>query len=403
MNVVSPEEVGFSSDRLDRVNQLVQGYVDEGKLAGAVTMLSREGEVFHFESHGWADIDRGLPMENDSIFRIYSMTKPITSVAVMMLYEEGHFSLDDPVGKFIPELGRMKVYDGMGERGMRLVEQDRPITIRHLLTHTSGLSMGSHKDSPVEEQYRQSDMMDPQSSLPEMVKKLSALPLLTQPGAKWRYSRATDVLGCLVQVISGQPFDEFLQERILGPLGMVDTAFYVSEEKLDRLAAVYGPKSDGSIIEELDNTFVNKFKAPHTLFSGGGGLTSTAEDYMRFSQMLCNEGELDDFRLLGPKTVEMMTSNHLPESLKPFAVGQSNASDTRGCGFGLGFRVVMDIAEHGILGSEGIYSWGGAASTIFWVDPAEDMVAILLTQMMPSSTYPLRREFQVAAYQALTD
>jgi CubicO group peptidase (beta-lactamase class C family) len=402
MNVVSPEEVGFSSDRLDRVNQLVQGYVDEGKLAGAVTMLSREGEVFHFESHGLADIDRGLPMENDSIFRIYSMTKPITSVAVMMLYEEGHFSLDDPVGKFIPELGRMKVYDGMGERGMRLVEQDRPITIRHLLTHTSGLSMGSHKDSPVEEQYRQSGMMDPQSSLPEMVKKLSALPLLTQPGAKWRYSRATDVLGCLVQVISGQPFDEFLQERILGPLGMGDTAFYVSEEKLDRLAAVYGPKSDGSI-EELDNTFVNKFKAPHTLFSGGGGLTSTAEDYMRFSQMLCNEGELDDVRLLGPKTVEMMRSNHLPESLKPFAVGQSNASDTRGCGFGLGFRVVMDIAEHGILGSEGIYSWGGAASTIFWVDPAEDMVAILLTQMMPSSTYPLRREFQVAAYQALTD
>jgi len=402
MNVISPEEVGFSSDRLDRINTLVQGYVDKGKLAGAVTMLSREGEVFHFESHGLADIDRGLPMETDSIFRIYSMTKPITSVAVMMLYEEGHFSLDDPVGKFIPELGRMKVSDGMGERGMRLVEQDKPITIRHLLTHTSGLSMGSHKDSPVEEQYRQSDMMDPQSNLPEMVKKLSALPLLTQPGAKWRYSRATDVLGCLVQVISGQPFDEFLQERILGPLGMVDTAFYVSEEKLDRLAAVYGPKSDGSI-EELDNVFVNKFKVPHTLFSGGGGLTSTAEDYMRFSQMLCNKGELDDVRILGPKTVEMMTSNHLPESLKPFAVGQSNASDTRGCGFSLGLRVVMDIAEHGVLGSEGIYSWGGAASTIFWVDPAEDMVAILLTQMMPSSTYPLRREFQVAAYQALTD
>ena len=402
MNVVSPEEVGFSSDRLGRINKLMQGYVNEGKLAGAVTMLSREGEVFHFESHGLADIDRVLPMEKNSIFRIYSMTKPITSVAVMMLYEEGHFSLDDPVGKFIPELGGMKVYDGMGERGMRLVEQDKPITIRHLLTHTSGLSYGFHKDSPVEEQYRQSDMMDPQSNLPEMVKKLSALTLLTQPGAKWRYSVASDVLGCLVQVISGQPFDEFLQERILEPLGMVDTAFYVSEEKLDRLAAVYGPKSDGSI-EELENTLVNKFKAPHTLFSGGGGLTSTAEDYMRFSQMLCNEGELDDVRILGSKTVEMMTSNHLPESLKPFAVGQSNASDTRGCGFGLGFRVVMDIAEHGILGSEGIYSWGGAASTIFWVDPMEDMVAILLTQMMPSSTYPLRREFQVATYQALTD
>lgn len=402
MNIVVPEEVGFSSDRLVRISDLMQRYVDEGKLAGAVTMLAREGDVFHFEPFGLTDIAKGSAVEKDSIFRIYSMTKPITSVAVMMLYEEGHFSLDDPVGRFIPELGRMKVYDGMGERGMRLVEQERPITIRHLLTHTSGLSMGSHQDSPVEELYRQSDMMDPHGTLPEMVKKLSGLPLLTQPGAKWRYSRATDVLGYLVEVVSGQPFDQFLQERILGPLGMVDTAFYVAEEKLDRLATVYGPKADGSI-EALDNTFVSKFRAPHTLFSGGGGLTSTAADYMRFSQMLCNMGELDDVRILGPKTIEMMTSNHLPEELKPFAVGQSNASDTRGCGFGLGFRVVMDIAEHGILGSEGIYSWGGAASTIFWVDPEEDLVGILLTQMMPSSTYPLRREFQIATYQALVE
>lgn len=402
MNEVSPEEVGFSSDRLGRINKLMQGYVDEGKLAGAVTMLAREGEVFHFEPYGLADIESGSPMEKDSIFRIYSMTKPITSVAAMMLYEEGLFALDDPVGKFIPELGRMKVYDGMGERGMRLVDQEKPITIRHLLSHTSGLSMGSHQDSPVEELYRQSDMMDPQSTLPEMVKKLSAFPLLTQPGAKWRYSRATDVLGYLVQVLSGQPFDEFLQERILGPLGMVDTAFYVNEEKLNKLATCYGPKSNGGI-EPLDDTFVNKFRAPYTLFSGGGGLTSTAADYMRFSQMLCNWGELEGVRILGPKTIEMMTSNHLPEELKPFAVGQSGASDTRGCGFGLGFKVVTDIAEHGILGSEGNYSWGGAASTIFWVDPVENMVAILLTQMMPSSTYPLRREFQVATYQALVD
>ncbi|MCI0771350.1 MAG: beta-lactamase family protein [Chloroflexi bacterium] len=400
MNVVSPEEVGFSTDRLGRISDMMQGYVDEGKLAGAVTMLAREGEIFHFEPVGLADIDSNRPMEKDSIFRIYSMTKPITSVAVMMLYEEGHFSLDDPVGRFIPELGRMKVYDGMGERGMRLVDQEKPITIRHLLMHTAGLSYGNYQDSPVEELYRQVDIMEPDSSLLDMVKKLSGLPLLTQPGERWRYSRATDVLGYLVEVVSGQPFDQFLQERIIGPLGMVDTAFYVSEEKLDRLATVYGPKADGSI-EALDNPFVNRFREPHKLFSGGGGLTSTAADYMRFSQMLSNEGELDGVRLLGPKTVQLMTSNHLPEELKPFAVGQSMASGTRGCGFGLGFSVVMDIAEHGILGSEGIYSWGGAASTIFWVDPVEDLVAILLAQMMPSSTYPLRRQFQVAAYQAL--
>ena len=402
MKVVSPESVGFSSSRLKRINQFIQSYIEGKKLASGLTMLARHGEVFHFQPYGVLDLNSGAPVERDSLFRIYSMTKPITSAAVMMLYEEGHFSLDDPVGKFIPELARLKVYNGMSETGMRLVEQQQPISIRHLLTHTSGLSYGFHQDSPVEEMYRKADITDPDSTLREMVEKLGRLPLVNQPGAKWRYSNATDVLGYLVEVVSGTPFDRYLQDNILDPLGMTDTSFYVAEENLDRLATVYGASLNGGIVP-LDNPMVNRQRRPHTLFSGGGGLVSTASDYMHFCQMLLNGGSLGDARLLAPKTVEMMHSNHLTDDLKPFAVGQSMSSDTKGCGFGLGFRVVMDIAQHGIIGSNGIYSWGGAASTVFWIDPKEDIVAILLTQFMPSSHYPLRREFQIAAYQALME
>ncbi len=401
-NGVSPESVGFSSQRLSRVNKMMQGYIDDGKLASGLTMLARHGETFHFEPYGVLDLESGTPVERDTLFRIYSMTKPITSAAVMMLYEEGHFSLDDPVGKFIPELASMKVYDGMGETGMRLVDQQRPITIRHLLTHTSGLSYGHHQDSPVEQMYREANITDPDSTMKEMAEKLGKLPLVTQPGTKWRYSNATDVLGYLVEVVSGVPFDRYLQDNILDPLSMTDTSFYVAEENLDRLATVYGASTNGKIAP-LDNPMVNRQRRPHTMFSGGGGLVSTGADYMRFCQMLLNGGMLGDARLLAPKTVEMMRSNHLTDDLKPFAVGQSNASDTKGCGFGLGFRVVMDIAQHGIIGSNGIYSWGGAASTVFWIDPQEDLVAILLTQFMPSSYYPLRREFQIATYQAMVE
>ncbi len=402
MTTASPESVGFSSQRLTRVNDFAQSYIDEGKLAGAITMLARRNETFHFQPYGVLDLESGAPVQRDTLFRIYSMSKPITSAAVMMLYEEGRFSLDDPVGNFIPELAHLKVYDGMSETGMRLVDQRQPITIRHLLTHTSGLSYGFHQDSPVEEMYREANITDPDSTLQEMAEKLGKLPLISQPGAKWRYSNATDVLGYLVEVVAGKPFDKFLEQRIFSPLGMRNTSFYVPEEKLDRLSTVYGASVNGGIAP-LDNPMVNRQTRPHTLFSGGGGLVSSASDYMSFCQMLLNGGILGDARLLAPKTVEMMRSNHLTDDLKPFAVGQSMSSDTKGCGFGLGFRVVMDIAQHGIIGSNGIYSWGGAASTVFWIDPAEELIAILLTQFMPSSHYPLRRQFQIATYQALIE
>jgi CubicO group peptidase (beta-lactamase class C family) len=402
VEIVAPEVAGFSSERLQRLNRLMQGYVDSGRIAGMVTMLAREGHVFHFERFGLANIESGKPMELDAICRIYSMTKPITSVAVMMLYEEGYFQLDDPVSKYIPELGDLKVSVGMGQTGPKLVDQEHPITIRHLLTHTGGLSYRHFQDTPVDAMYRNADLLNPDSTLKEMIGKLGQLPLVTQPGTAWRYSVSTDVLGYLVEVLSSMPFDRFLEERIFQLLGMTDTGFHLPEHKLDRLATAYG-RGNGDQIQELDNPQVNSYKSSKTMFSGGGGLASTATDYFHFSQMMLNGGELDGIRLLAPKTVDLMTTNHLPEALIPFSVFDERAYEMVGCGFGLGFRVVTDIAQHGVLGSEGTYSWGGSASTIFWVDPEEELIAILMPQFMPSGQYDIWREFQVAIYQALVE
>ncbi len=400
MRTVAPEDVGFSSERLSRLDGMMQGYVDSGRLAGVVTMLARRGEVFHFRPCGLMDVKTSRPAERDTIFRIHSMTKPITSVAVMMLYEAGNFQLDDPVSEFIPELGGLKVFAGMGRTGPRLVDQERPISIRHLLTHTAGLSGGFDQSSPVGDMYRDANLRDPDSNLLELVEKLAHLPLAYQPGTGWRYSAATDVLGRVGEVISGQSFDRYFKERIFAPLGMDDTAFYLPEEKLDRLASIYGPSGDNGI-QEIDTPQVNSYKRAHTMFSGGGGLVSTASDYMRFCQMMLNGGTLDSVRLLGPKTVELMTTNHLPDDLMPYSVSEGLAQGTQGCGFGLGFRVVMDLAQHGLIGSEGIYSWAGAASTVFWIDPKEELIAVLLTQFMPTGHYPIHPEFQVAVYQAM--
>ncbi|MDP6453663.1 MAG: serine hydrolase domain-containing protein, partial [SAR202 cluster bacterium] len=290
----------------------------------------------------------------------------------------------------------------MGQAGARYVPQQNPITIRQLLTHTSGLSYGFYEDSPVEQMYQDANLSDPDSNLQEMIEKLSGMPLLSQPGTAWRYSVATDVLGRLVEIISGESFDRFLKTRIFDPLGMDDTAFYVAEDKLDRLASVYGPSENGGI-EKLDNPGVNRYKKPLTNFSGGGGLTSTASDYLKFCQMMLDGGAAKGGHLLAPKTVELMTANHLPDDLMPYSVSEVGADFSQGCGFGLGFRVILDIAEHGTLGTEGSYSWGGAASTVFWIDPVEELVAIFLTQFMPSSQYAIRSEFQIATYQAMVE
>ncbi|MYE54480.1 MAG: beta-lactamase family protein [Chloroflexi bacterium] len=398
----TPESAGFSSERLGRVNRMMQAYVDEGKLAGALTLLARGGETFHFGSYGAQDLASGVPVGRDTIFRLYSMTKPITSVAAMMLYEEGRFSLDDPVGKFIPEFSDTQVFDGMGETGMRLVSQERPITIRHLLTHTSGLSYGLLKDTPIDAMYHEARIADADSALKDVMGRLAEIPLVNQPGAKWRYGMSSTVLGYLVEVVSGMAFDEFLREKLFAPLGMDDTSFFVPEGKLDRLATAYLPSRGGGITPH-EGSVSSRHRRPHAMQSGGAGLVSTAEDYLRFCQMLLNGGELDGERVLAPKTAQLMRSDHLNEDLKPYIVEERLAAYTKGCGFGLGFSIVNDIAQHGIPGSEGMYGWFGAASCYFWIDPAEELIAILMTQFMPVTWYPLRREFQTATYGALVD
>ncbi len=394
----TPEEVGISSKRLERINTLMQHYVDEKKLAGAVTLVARRGKIVHFERFGMMDIEANQPMQLDTIFRIYSMTKPITSVAVMMLYEEGRFQLNDPISKFIPELKGLKVVKNVTASGIELVEAEREITIRDLLIHTSGFPYG-FGDGPVDQMYQKAKLLAPDSTLKEMVQKLGVIPLVHQPGTKWEYSVSTDVLGYLVEVVSGKPLDLFFEENIFKPLGMKDTGFYVPKEKIARFAANYGPDETGRI-KVIDEPKTSPFSSPRRFLSGGGGLVSTVSDYLRFAQMLLDGGELNGARLLGRKTIELMTTNNLPNELIPIQLG---GTPLEGYGFGLGFSVLVDVARSQELGSEGSFGWAGAATTLFLIAPKEELIAIAMTQFMPYDHYPVFKEFRVLTYQAIVD
>jgi CubicO group peptidase (beta-lactamase class C family) len=341
----------------------------------------------------------------DTIYRIYSMTKPLTSTAIMMLYEEGRFQLDDPISRFIPAFANPRVCVG-GSRGkLETIPAEREITFRDLLSHTSGLTYGFMESTPVDALYRAKDGVDFQTattSLRQIVDKLATFPLIAQPGKAWNYSVSTDVLGCLVEVISGQPFEKFLVEKVARPLGMIDTDFHVPQAKHDRFAANYQPSPDGKLAL-IDDPAKSRYLQPRTVNSGGGGLVSTASDYLRFCKFMLNKGELEGVRLLGKKTVELMTMNHLGGDMADMGMPRFSESPYYGIGFGLGFSVMIDPAKAQILGTKGEYAWGGAASTAFWCDPAEDMAVVMLTQLMPSSTYPIRRELRVLAYQAIVD
>ena len=399
-----PEEVGLSSERLERVDAWMRSLVERGKLAGVQTMVARRGRIAWFRSCGLADLARGRRMAPDTIFRIYSMTKPLTSVAAMMLYEQGCFQLDDPITRYLPAFANMRVFAG-GSRGRwDSVPAERDITFRDLLTHTSGLTYGFMESTLVDAMYRDNgiDFQTSPASLGDVVERAAELPLLSQPGAEWNYSIATDVLGHLVAVISGRPFGDFLREEIIRPLGMYDTDFHVPEEKLGRFAANYARGADGAL-RLIDDPAESPYRSPNRLCSGGGGLVSTASDYMRFCRFMLNKGELDGVRLLGRKTVELMTANHLRGDMADMGQPRFSESPYLGIGFGLGFSVMLDPAKAQILGTPGEYAWGGAASTAFWIDPAEEMAVILLTQLMPSSTYPIRRELRVLTYQAGID
>jgi len=406
-----PAEVGLDPVRLTRLDRHLRRYVDDGKLPGWLLTVSRHGKLAHVSASGQRDMDAGLPVEPDTIWRIYSMSKPVTSVAAMILYEEGAFELTDPVSRFIPSFADVRVYTGGSDLRPVTVPATEPVRIWHLLTHTSGLTYGFHRTHPVDSQYRARGFewgTPRKTSLEACCDIWAGLPLLFQPGSEWNYSVSTDVLGRVIEVASGMGLDEFLHERIFRPLGMIDTGFWLAEEERDRLAALY-TVGHGGRATRLDAIGAVPRHRPSYL-GGGGGLVSTAADYHRFTQMLLGlpgspPGQLDGATVLGPRTVAYMTRNHLPggADLETFGRPIFAESPFRGVGFGLGFAVVLDAAPGRTLGSEGEFSWGGSASTAFFVDPAAALTVSFFTQLLPSSAHPIRSQLRQLVYQALTD
>jgi CubicO group peptidase (beta-lactamase class C family) len=404
---MSASKSGLSKSRLQHIDAFIQArYIDPGKFPGALTLVARHGEVAHLGVLGCADVARGAPLKEDTIFRIYSMTKPLTSVAFMMLVEEGAVALDDPVDKFIPAWRDLGVFVAGAPPVFQTRPPERPMRIVDLLRHTSGLTYGIQTRTNVDAAYRDAKIAEigGKLTLGEMVEALSRLPLDFSPGEAWNYSVSTDVLGFLIEVISGATFEEFLRTRLIEPLGMIDTAFRVPAEKASRLAACYGRGPDGALALTDDPT-TSGFLTPPAFHSGGGGLVSTAADYLKFCQMLLNGGKAAGSRFLSRKTIELMTANHLPGGRDLTQMSRSLFSEetNAGIGFGLGFAVALDPAKALLPGSVGQYYWGGAASTAFWVDPAEDLIVVFMTQLTPSTAYPIRRELRTLVYSAFDD
>jgi CubicO group peptidase (beta-lactamase class C family) len=397
---VEPAEVGLDAARLGRLDRYFGEYVEDGRLAGYLVSVARHGRVAHLGTAGLADREAGLAVDADTLWRLYSMTKPVTSVAVLMLLEEGRFELTDPVGRYLPAFAEARVYEGPGtSRPAR-----EPIRIWHLLTHTAGLTYSFLHDHPVDQLYRDAglesgppDGMD----LAALCDLYGGLPLLFEPGSHWNYSVATDVLGRLVEVLSGQPFDEFLAERVFAPLGMVDTGFFVPPEKADRLAALYGRGEAGRATPVPVHEVLRRPAVP----SGGGGLVGSAADYHRFMELLRRRGELDGVRLLGPRTVDYLASNHLPggADLRAFGTPVSSDEAPAGVGFGLGVSVTIDPVAAKVPSGPGEYGWTGAASTAFFVDPREDLTVQFLTQLLPYGTYPILPRLKQLVYQSIVD
>ncbi len=401
LKVATPGEAGLSVERLDRIGQTMQQHITENRVAGAIGLIARRGKIGYFETWGMMDKEASKPMRKDAIFRIYSMTKAVTGVATMILYEEGRFFLTEPVSKYLPELGGMKVAvektDGAGKRVLsHTVPAEREITIRDLLRHTSGMNYQGPRDEKGDPMFVKAGVMSPTITIEEAVKRMSKVPLVHQPGTIWDYSVSQDVLGRLVEVVAGKTLDRFFEERIFKPLGMVDTGFHVPQEKWDRLAALYTPNPDKTIKRHAGLP-QESYKKPATLLSGGGGLVSTAMDYARFVQMLINGGELDGARILSRKTVELLNSDHLGN------LPRAGGLLAPGYGFGLTFAVNLGPGKVGSIGSEGEYFWGGAAGTRFWIDPKEQMIGIFMIQILPHTDLIYGTQFKQLAYQAIVD
>jgi CubicO group peptidase (beta-lactamase class C family) len=397
MQTVKPESVGLSSPRLERLKPVMQGYVDRGTFAGIVTLIARQGKLAHLEAFGWQELEAKRPMTAETIFRIYSMSKPITSTAAMLLCEEGRLRLADPVSRYLPEFKDARVMVARPDGNYDLAPARREMTVHDLMTHSGGLSYGSDEHSALDRLYRETlESLDKEVE-PVLEKWMQAfartgLPLAFHPGTGFRYSVSIDLLGYIIQLAAGQLFDEFLQERIFAPLGMVDTAFWVPPEKVHRLAALYGPAEGGGlkVVEPLGGGDITQ---PTRNPWGGGGLVSTVGDYFRFGQMLLNGGELEGVRLLGRKTVEWMLQNHLPEGIHPMGEAAN--------GFGLGGAVLLHPGLSHRPGSPGKFGWGGAANTEWWIDPAEELQCLIMLQYMPAFAIPIVEDFAQLAYQAL--
>lgn len=399
-------EVGFDPERLARIDRHFGRYVDDGRLPGWTIVVARGGKVAHLSTYGHRDVESGAPIELDTLFRIYSMTKPITSVAAMMLYEEGAFELKDPVHRFVPAFREAKVYRSGSSHAPVLEPMTEPVRIWHLLTHTSGLTYGFHHAHPVDSMYRAAgfEWGSPNGlDLAACCDRWAELPLVFQPGTEWNYGVSTDVLGRVVEVASGQSLDEYFRQRIFEPLGMTDTTWWVGDAASDRLATLYLPGPGRKAVD--GGAFGAPARREPVMLSGGGGLISTAVDYHRFASMLLRGGELDGARLLGPRTVDYMATNHLPGGVDLESFGRPLFAETTfdGVGFGLGFSVVDDPAKNKVLSARGEFGWGGAASTVFWVDPAEEITALFLTQLLPSSTHPIRPQLRQLVRQAIVD
>jgi CubicO group peptidase (beta-lactamase class C family) len=368
----SAESEGMSAERLSRLSAGMKELVDNGRLAGVVTMVSRHGKVVEFDAAGKRDIAANAPMQKDSIFRIYSMSKPITGVAMMILFEDGKWQLNDPVAKYIPEFAKLKVYSTDPNGNVVMKDQNHPVTMRELMSHSGGFTYGFFSQTAVDKMQMEADLLNPNNTLDEFIKRVAKLPLNSQPGTEWHYSISVDIQGYIVQKLSGMPFEEFLEKRIFKPLGMSDTGFYVPKEKLNRFAEFYSYDNDGKLHAVGVREGLNHdFAAKPALSSGGGGLVSTASDYMRFCQMLLNGGQLDGVRILSPLTVELMRTNVLAPSVPILAPG---------AGFGLDFAIYTDPVAAGGYYGKGSFWWGGAAGTWFWIDPVNDLIVVGMIQ-----------------------
>ena len=408
-----PADVGFDPARLERIDRRLARWVDDGQLPGFLVTVARHGRLVHVGRAGLRDVENGLPVEEDTRWRIFSMTKPVTSVAAMMLYEEGAFELGDPIATWLPEFAGTRVYVAGSAMKPVTAPQVEPIRVGHLLTHMSGLTYGFHHAHPVDAMYRAMGHewgTPPGADSAEVCRQWASVPLVFQPGTEWNYGVSTDVLGRLVEVLSGQPLDEFFEQRIFAPLGMRDTSFGLRPgDDPDSLAKLYlaapGQLDGAATGMTFSAAFDAGARSKPAFLSGGGGLVSTAGDYLRFVELLRGGGSYDGGRLLGPRTIAYMVRNHLPGNQDLATFGRPLFAETplRGVGFGLGFSMVIDPARYGVVASSGDYSWGGAASTAFYVDPVEDVTVSFYTQLLPSSTLPIRSHLRQLVNQALVD